>query len=389
MKPVTVLGLGLLLIAAIAGCERAQSQTPAPGAKPPAPEVYYRLPETRQVTDYEDFTGHTDAVKTVQIRSRVSGYLMKVNFVDGAEVKENEVLFEIDSRPYLADLKNKEALVVQSQRHSERLKSDFERAEKMLPTHAISQEQYDQYRFDYIESQSALQAASASRDSSQLNVDYTKVLAPISGKVSRRLVDPGNLVLADNTPLTTIVSEDPIYGYFDIDEHTLLKLRRLIEQGKIKKESDAPVSLALSDEPGFPHPGTINFVDNQIDAQTGTLRFRGVFENHDHLLSPGLFIRVRLPVGLPHQALVIPESAVNTDQGRKFVWVVNGKNEATYTAVEVGAPYPGELRVIDKGLNTGDRVIVSGLQRVARSGIVVDAKALKPADAPAPNKTRP
>jgi membrane fusion protein, multidrug efflux system len=379
----------LLMIAAIAGCERAQSQTPAPGAQPPPPQVYYTRPEAKQVTDFEDFTGHTEAVKTVQIRSRVSGYLVKVNFEDGAEVHEGEVLFEIDSRPFVADLRNKEALVAQSERHSQRLKSDYDRAKKMIASRTISQEQFDQYRFDYIESQSALQAATASRDISQLNVDYTKVLAPIAGKVSRRLVDPGNLVLADNTPLTTIVSEDPIYGYFDIDEHTLLKLRRLIEQGKIKKESDAPVSLALSDEPGFPHPGTINFVDNQIDAQTGTLRFRGVFNNHDHLLSPGLFIRVRLPVGLPHQALVIPESAVNTDQGRKFVWVVNEKNQATYTAVEVGAPYPGELRVIDKGLNTGDRVIVSGLQRVARSGLVVDAKELKPAEAAAPKKTQP
>jgi RND family efflux transporter MFP subunit len=250
---------------------------------------------------------------------------------------------------------------------------------------SISQEQFDQYRFDYIEAQAALQAAIANRKLSQQNVDWSKVVAPISGKVSRRMVDPGNLVVADNTGtlLTTIVTEDPIYGYFDVDEHTLLRLRRLIEQGKIKKDLDSPVSLALSDEDGFPHPGTINFIDNQVDAQTGTLRFRGVFKNSDRILSPGLFIRVRLPIGEPHQALVIPESAINTDQGRKFVWVVNDKKQATYTSIQVGAPYPGERRVIESGLNTGDRVIVSGLQRIARTGLVVDAKELKAAAAPA------
>jgi RND family efflux transporter MFP subunit len=376
----------LALLAVAAGCDKPLSATATPQGPLPPPQVYYTLPEPQLITDYEDFTGHTEAVKTVQVRSRVSGYLMKVNFEDGAEVAQGTVLFEIDNRPFVADLANKEALVVQSQRHVERLKSDFERAQKMVAANpkSISQEQFDQYRFDYIEAQAALKAATASRDLSQQNVDWAKVIAPISGKLSRRMVDPGNLVVADNTPLTTIVTEDPIYGYFDVDEHTLLRLHRLIEQGKIKKDLDSPVSLALSDEEGFPHPGTINFVDNQVDTQTGTLRFRGVFKNSDRVLSPGLFIRVRLPIGEPHQALVIPESAINTDQGRKFVWVVNDKKQATYTSIDVGSPYPGERRVVESGLNTGDRVIVSGLQRVLRSGMAVDAKELKPAAAPAP-----
>jgi RND family efflux transporter MFP subunit len=375
----------LALTAAVAGCERAQSQT-NPQGPPPPPQVYYTLPEPQLITDYEDFTGHTEAVKMVTMRSRVSGYLVNVNFEDGAEAAKGTVLFEIDNRPFVADLANKEALVVQSERHVERLKSDYERAQRMVAGNpkSISQEQFDQYRFDYIEAQAALKAATASRDLSQQNVDWAKVVAPISGKLSRRMVDPGNLVVADNTPLTTIVTEDPIYGYFDVDEHTLLRLRRLIEQGKIKKDLDSPVTLALSDEDGFPHPGTINFVDNQVDTQTGTLRFRGVFKNGDRVLSPGLFIRVRLPIGEPHQALVIPESAINTDQGRKFVWVANAKNQATYTSIEAGAPYPGERRVVESGLNSGDRVIVTGLQRVLRSGMPVDAKELKPAAAPAP-----
>jgi membrane fusion protein, multidrug efflux system len=379
MKLIPGLGLLLLLlmIAAIAGCERAQSQTPPPGAKPPPPEVFYTLPETKEITDYEDFTGHTEALKTVTVRSRVSGYLMKVNFVDGAEVKQNDVLFEIDSRPFTADLKNKEALVVQSERHNERLKSDYDRAQKTVASRSISQEQFDQYRFDYIESQSALQAAIASRDSSQLNVDFTKVLAPITGQVSRRLVDPGNLVLADNTPLTTVVSEDPIKGVFDVDEHTLLRVRRLVDNGTIKKDADSPVMLGLSDETEFAHKGAINFVDNQVDVQTGTLQFYGVFPNPDHFLTPGLFIRVRLPIGKPYQALVVPEASLGTDQGRKYVYVVNEKNEAIHTEVDVGAPYPGGRRVIEKGLRASDRIVASGLQRIARNGVIVVPKELK------------
>ncbi|HEV3415690.1 MAG TPA: efflux RND transporter periplasmic adaptor subunit [Pirellulales bacterium] len=368
----------LLSSVAIAGCQQAQSQTPSPAAPKP-PEVFYTMPQMKEVTDIEDFTGHTEAVKMVQVRSRVSGYLIKVNFVDGADVKEGDVLFEIDSRPYVADLENKKSVVVQNERHTERLKADYDRGQKMLASKAISQEQFDQYHFDYIESQAALQAATHNRDSSQLNVDFTRVTAPISGKVSRRLVDPGNLVLADNTELTTIVSEDPIYGYFDVDEHTLLKVRHLIKERKIGKEDDSPVMLALSDENGFPHPGTINFIDNQLDEQTGTLRFRGTFPNHDHFISPGLFIRVRLPIGEPHQAVVLPESALGTDQGHKFVFVVNEKSEAIYTPVEVGPPYAGEMRVIEKGLTTSDRVVASGLQRV-RSGMKVEAKELKPVE---------
>lgn len=390
MKTISCLAVILLAVAVLAGCQNAQSQTPAPGGKPPPAEVYFSLPQSRQITDYEEFTGHTDALKTVQVRSRVSGYLVKLNFEDGAEVTKGQTLFEIDDRPYAADLANKEALVAVGERHAERLHSDYERAQKMVAQNpkSMSQEQYDQYRFDYIEALSTLRATKASRDIAQLNVDFTKVEAPISGKVSRRLVDIGNLVKADDTLLTTIVADDPIYGYFDIDEHTLLRIRRLVEEGKLKKDIDSPVSLALSDETGFPHKGTINFEDNQLDAQTGTLRFRGTFPNKDHLLSPGLFIRVQLPIGEAHSVLVVPDEAVQADQGRKFVWVVNDKNIATYTPVEVGPPNGESMRVIEKGLKPTDRVIVSGLQRV-RPNAEVTPKKQKAAEKPAGSATQP
>jgi RND family efflux transporter MFP subunit len=390
MKSILCICLLLLSCVAITGCEHAQSQTPGQAPPPPPPKVEYTMPQVKQVTDHEDFTGHTAANNAVDVKAQnVSGYLVKVDFVDGAEVKKNDVLFELDDRTYVADLQNKEALVVQAQRHAERTKSNFDRAEleKKLNAHAISQEQYDQYRFDWIEAEAALQAATATRDLSKLNVEYTKVRAPISGRVGRRLVDPGNFVAPGTvasaaTVLATIVSDDPIYGYFDVDEHTVVRLRRLVEQGKIKHSQDFPVSLAIWDETGFPHPGTVNFVDNRLDPQTGTIEFRGSFANHDHLLTPGLFIRVRLPVGLPHDALTIPEAALAIDQGRQFVYVINAKNEAVYTPVETGPQYPGELRVIESGLKTSDRVVVSGLQRVARSGMKVDPKEWKPADSP-------
>ena len=252
MQRIVWASIGLLMAVAVAGCERAQSQTQPPPPKPPI--VYYTQPQSQQITDFEDFTGHTEAVKTVQIRARVSGYLVKVNFEDGAEVKEGDVLFEIDSRPYVADLENKEALVAQNERHLQRLNSDYDRAQKMLASKAISQEQFDQYRYDDIEEQATLRAAKASRDLAQLNVDFTQVRAPISGKASRRLVDAGNLVIADTTALTTIVSEDPIYGYFDIDEHTLLRIRRLVEEGKIKSEADSPVRLRALGRNGLSAP---------------------------------------------------------------------------------------------------------------------------------------
>lgn len=391
MKRIDSPAVLLLLCAVVAGCQQAQSQTPGQMAPPP-PKVEYTMPQMKPVSDYEVFTGHTGANNTVDVKAQnVSGYLMKVDFEDGADVKEGQVLFEIDDHTYVADLANKEALVVQAQRHAERTKANFDRADrekkeqekKNNGVRSISQEQYDQYRFDWIEAEAALQAAIATRDYSKLNVGYTKVRAPLTGRVGRRMVDPGNFVTAGAaatgaTVLATIVADDPIYGYFDVDEHTVVRLRRLIEQGKIKSNQDLPVSLAIWDETGFPHPGAINFIDVRLDPQTGTTEFRGTFANHDHLLTPGLFIRVRLPVGAPHDALVIPEAALEIDQGRQFVYVINAKDEAVYTPVETGPQYPGEMRVIESGLKTSDRVVVSGLQRVVRSGMKVVPAEWKP-----------
>jgi RND family efflux transporter MFP subunit len=202
-------------------------------------------------------------------------------------------------------------------------------------------------------------------------VNFTQVRAPISGRISRRSITPGNLVKADETSVTSIVSLDPVYAYFDLDERTMLQVKRLIREKKIEwsLESGLPLLMGLADEQGFPRQGAINFAENRIDPETGTWRLRGRFDNHDNALAPGLFVRVRLPIGVPHQAILITEEALGTDQGQKFIYVIDDAGKAEYRRVKVGRLHDG-MRVIDEGLGTGEKVVVNGLQRV-RPGIEV------------------
>jgi membrane fusion protein, multidrug efflux system len=361
----------LLGTAFLAGCEQAKPKL-AP-TKPPV--VLVSHPTTDTITDYEDFTGRTDAVFSVEVRARVTGYLERVYFEDGTEVKEGDLLFEIDPRPYQADLMRAKATVTQTESHLKRLDSDHRRATNLFNRGAISREEFDRVEGDYAEAAASVDIAKANRDLSELNLAFTKVTAPISGRISRRMVDPGNLVKADETALTTIVSLDPMYVYFDVDERTLLRLRRLLREGKIKsrEEGEVAVLVGLSDEEGFPHKGTVNFSDNRVDPNTGTLRVRAVISNpKPRVLSPGLFVRVRLPVGEPHKSILVPEQALGTDQGRKFIYLVNDKKEVVYRPVKVGLLSKGQ-RVIEEGLKGGETIIVSGLQRV-RPGAKVEPK---------------
>jgi RND family efflux transporter MFP subunit len=352
------------------------------GKKPPAPpppktpEVVVSLPVVKEVTDFEDFTGRTVAVATVQVRARVSGYLDKVLFTEGREVKEGDPLFEIDPRTYQDDLDQKEATVAQAEAHLKRLERDYGRAAKLLPDNAISQTEFDQIAGDRDEAAAALGVAKAARELSQLNLSFTKVAAPLSGRIGKQMIDPSNMVQADQTILASIVSQDPIYAYFAVDERTTLKVRRLIRAGVVKPSSEAPMAvfLGLSDEGGYPHEGTVNFVDNQTDAMTGTLYLRGVFPNPKRILSPGLFARIRLPIGSPHPSLAILEEAIGRDQDQKYVYVVNDKNEVEYRRVKIGIALPDGLRAIDEGLSEGDRVVIKGLQRILRPGDKVEPK---------------
>ena len=362
---------GIVSVAATVGCERPQPKITA--SRPPV--VLVTTPVSDYVTDYEDFTGRTDAIFSVEIRARVTGYLDKVHFKDGDDVKEGDLMFVIDPRLYKADLDRAVSTVAQNEARLKRLEADFTRAKNLYARGGIGREEYDKVSGDRAEAEAAVGISKAALDYARHNEEFTRVRAPISGRLSRRLVDPGNLVQADMTALTTIVSLDPMYLYWDVDERTLLRLRRLVREGKIKTRAEAeiPVYAALSDEDDYPHKGAINFADNRVDASTGTLRLRAVIDNpKPYVLSPGLFMKVRLPVGTPHRSILIPEQALGSDQGRKFLYVVNDKNVIVRRLVDVGKIEKG-LRVINRGLSSGERVVVSGLQRV-RPELVVDPK---------------
>ncbi|MDR3637052.1 MAG: efflux RND transporter periplasmic adaptor subunit [Isosphaeraceae bacterium] len=373
-----LLNLSILGLAAVAivGCNDDK-----PVAKKAAPPIVtVAQPVEKEIVEHEEFTGRTDAVLTVDVRARVTGYLEKVLFNDGDEVKEGDLLFQIDPRQYEADLARNEATVAQAEAHNKRLEADYQRAVKLLARGGIGREEYDKITGDHNEAEAAVGIAKAARDMAKLNAEWTKVIAPISGRLSRRMVDPGNLVKADDTIMTNIVSQDTMYVYFDIDERTLLRLRRLIREGKIKSRQDAevPILVELADEAGYPHRGLINFSDNKIDPSTGTLRVRGSIANpKPRVLSPGLFVRVQLPIGTPHRALMVPEQALGTDQGRKFVYVVNDQKKVVYRPVKVGGLEEG-YRVVVDGLKTGERVVLNGIQRV-KPGIEVNPKPLESA----------
>jgi RND family efflux transporter MFP subunit len=370
----------------VAGCAR------TPSAAAPNP-VVVSYPIEREVTDYADFTARTAAVDSVEVRARVWGYLDKVNFKEGALVKKGDVLFEIDPRTYQAAVEHAQALVVQAEAQLKFKASQFKRYEKLLAKAAISREEFEQVQSERDVAAAAIGSYEADLKQRQLDLGFTKVLAPISGRVSRMLVTEGNLVQSGQngggTLLTTLVSVDPIYAYFDVDERTVLRVRQLIREGKVRSARDTawPVSLGLATEEGFPHQGTINFVDNQVNPKTGTLRLRGVFANADQMLDPGFFGRVRVPIGQPHVAVLVTDRAIDNDLGQKIVFVVNEKNEVVARPVSIGAVHDG-LREITAGLKPDERLVVNGLQQV-RPGMTVEAKIVQMPSQKAPAATEP
>ncbi len=364
--PALVLGCCL----GLAACSLAPAEAPAPA--PPA--VMVSAPIERDVTDYADFTARTAAVEAVGVRARVWGYLVKVTFTEGALVKKGDVLFEIDPRTYQVALAQAEGNLASLDARLKRLDADLGRAQQLVGR-AMSREEYDRIAGDRGETAASIRAAQAAVDRAKLDLAFTKVTAPVSGRVSRTLVTVGNLVQSGDqsggTLLTTIVSVDPMYAYFDIDEHMVLRVRPFVREGKADAPRDGgvPVWLGLANEDGHPHRGTIDFVDNQVNPSTGTMRLRGVFPNKDQVLAPGMFARVRVPIGRPHTALLVSERALDTDQGQKILYVVTEQNAVAARPVRVGALHDG-LRVIEDGVRPGEHVIVNGLQRV-RPGVTV------------------
>jgi RND family efflux transporter MFP subunit len=358
----------------LTGCAQAHSE--APKAAPVTVTVSY--PVERDVTDYADFTARIAAVDSVEVRAHVWGYLDKVNFKEGALVKKGDVLFELDPRPYQAMLNQAKAKVAQDEAQLKYDEAEYQRNLNLVRTGAVSQSDLDKTSAARGVDLANVAADKAGVASRQLDLDYTRVTAPVGGRVSRYNVTVGNLIQSGDqsggTLLTTIVSVDPVYAYFDVDERTVQRISKQIREGRTDSAADPewPVALGLATEEGFPHQGTVNFVDNQVNPKTGTLRVRGVLPNQDKSLSAGFFARVRVPVGPPHQALLVSDRALDADQGQKILYVVNDKNEVVARPIRVGALHDG-MRAIEEGLKPGDPVIVKGLQLV-RPGITVEPK---------------
>jgi RND family efflux transporter MFP subunit len=350
------------------------------GGKPqvaqlPPPEVAVAHPVERDVGDFFETTGRTVAVDAVEIRARVSGYLVKVNFKDGDEVEPGTVLFEIDPRPFQAQKQQAEGDLAQWQAQKKKAEADLARNQRLLPTGAASQKDFDSAVAAKGTADAAqIISAQGRLDQADLNLEFSKVTAPVRGRLSKANVTIGNLVEA-STVLTTLVSLEPMYMYFDIDERTVLQYRKNYRDAhpdvKLPEARDlaVPVDIGLANETGYPNRGTLDFVDNQVNPATGTMQARAVFTNDDRHLSPGLFVRVRLPVGDPKHSLLVNERAIGTDQGNKYVLVVNGQNVVEYKVVQLG-PLDEGMRVV-RGIAAGDQVIVDGLQR-ARPGITVN-----------------
>ncbi|HEV8003953.1 MAG TPA: efflux RND transporter periplasmic adaptor subunit [Planctomycetaceae bacterium] len=355
------------LLASIGGCAEAPAQL-AP-SQPPAVPV--SKPVQQEVTDYVDFTGRTDAVQAVNVIARVTGYLVQMPFKEGSEVMKDQLLFEIDPRPYQDQLSLGQAQLATYKAQQQLADADFVRATRLIKDKTISEQQFEQYKSTKEQAASQVQSAQANIAIYKLNLEFTRVTSPIDGRVSRYYLTLGNLVNQDQTLLTTVVSQDPMYAYFDTDEPTLLRVRRAVAEGKIKPAvaNKNPVSMGLQDEEGFPHAGTIDFINNQVNPTTGSVSVRGVFPNPIlsqgvRLLSPGMFVRIRLPIGAQHPALLVIDRAISSDQGLKYVYVIDAQNKVQYRRVTTGALQENGLRVIQSGLKPEDWVAVGALQQV-------------------------
>ncbi len=362
--------VALFVLLSISACNRAPQGPPAP----PPPAVIVDKPVLQHIQDYEEFPGHTESVNKIMVQAMVTGYLDKILFTEGDDVTAGAPLFEIDRRLYQDQFDLAQANLLQSQARVARLKADYRRAQSLLPTHAISQEDFDKVADDRAEADAAVKVAEASVSTAQHNLDYTTVRAKFAGRVSHQMIDPGNMVKANETSLTSLVSLDKIYIWFDVDERTTIGVRRLIDQGKVRsaRKSSVTIHFGLADEEGFPHDAVIDFIDNQVDTATGTLRLRGVLNNPKQFLLPGMFLRVRVPIGEAYDTLLVPEKALGSDQGQKFVYLVDDQKKVVYQRVVCG-PLRDGMRAIHDGIKPGDRVVVSGLQRI-KSGDLVEPK---------------
>jgi len=361
--------LAALTLAALTACGHAQDAAQAPGAPPVTVAQVIEQP----ITEWDEVTARLEAPETVEVRPRVTGQIDRVAFTDGALVKQGDLLFQIDPRPFEHEVHRIEAQLQQARAALVRTNNEAQRGQRLLSSNAISAELADTRTTTAQEAKAGVDSIQAQLDLAKLNLSFTRVTAPITGRVSRAEITAGNIVTADVTALTSVVSTEKIYAYFDADERVFLKYGQLTRQGQ--RSATTPVYMGLSNEEGNTHQGVMNFVDNQVNPKTGTIRGRAVFDNSKGEYTPGLYARLKLVGSAAYAGLLIKDEAVGTDLGKKFVLVIDKDNKAIYRSVDLGPKLEG-LRIVRSGLNKEDRIVINGLQRV-RPGAVV-----APQDAP-------
>jgi RND family efflux transporter MFP subunit len=378
-----------VLLLALTGCRKgppAQQQGPLP--------VNVITAVEKEVTEWDEFTGRIEAVESVDVRPRVSGYITEIHFKAGAVVHKGDLLFVIDPRPYQADLDRATANFEQAEAQVKLAQIDFKRTQALRQKNVVSPEEFDQKAASLQQAEASGRSAKAARDSAVLNLDFTRITSPITGRVSNERVTIGNLVTAGSTDtvLTTVVSVDPFYVYIDADENSLLKYLKLREEGKRKSAVDGqiPAFIELANETGFPHEGYIDFVDNRLDPNTGTQRARGVFKTWNERLAPGFFVRMRIPGGGKYRAVLIDDKVISSQQGVKYVFVVKADNTIEHRNIETGAIFDGK-RIVKKGLKDGEKVVSTRLQ-IVQPGMPVSPipeKEVPPAAEKASEEARP
>ena len=353
-------------ILAAAGCNNEQASS---GGQPPPPEVGVAQVISKPVQQWDEYTGRISAIDTVELRPRASGYVQKVAYKEGQDVKRGDLMFQIDPRPYRAALENAQAQLARARVAQQLETIRNKRAQALIDDNAISHEELDLRRAAQAQSAADVHAAEAAVATAKLNLSFTEVRAPVSGRASRALVTVGNLATADDTLLTTVVSQDPMYVYFDADENSYLRYKEQ-ERKNERSAQDNAVHVGLANEIGYPHSGRVDFLDTQVNPTLGTVRARAVLPNPDRIFTPGLFARVQFVSGQKAQALLIDDKAILTDQDRKYVYAVDKDGKAQRKDIVLGGVVDG-LRVVQSGLTPDDRIVVVGLQKVFYPGMPV------------------
>src|SRR6478609_7704531 len=365
----------LLASASLTACTHVETA----GGPPTLPQVTAAAAVSRPVTEWDEFTGRLEPVQSVGVRPRVSGLISTVSFEEGSLVRQGQVLFQLDDRPFVAQLERLRAELAQAKAAAERTASERQRADRLQTEHAMSLEERERRADAAAEATAHVDSVAAALRAAELDLEFTKVTSPIAGRVSRALVTRGNLVTGgqgEATLLTTVVSVDPIYASFDADEQTFLRYGdRARQQSSPGRAAGLPIQMALADEKTFKHDGTLQFMDNQLDPATGTINGRAVFHNPDRRLTPGLFVRLRLPGTATYRGVLVEDRAVGTDLDRRYVLVVGADKKIESRTVTLG-PLVDGLRVVRQGLKEGELIVVNGLQRV-RPGMPVSAKVVE------------